>query len=266
MRVVVAAVAIGLVAQGATVIRAQDTGRPFLERAAAAAGGKVLLDQVRTLRIEGRGTRSVGPLRVSSDTEFQLGRPDRFIRTDRLRMAGLAGGETVTGFDGVRFIQRTTTADGSTLPGPEPTIERAQLSKVAAAGLRSELTLLLMGFLLAPFDDSPFTAEHAGVAEGADGRADVIKLVFVDGAAATLFTDVESHLPLMVSWQGVDPLGGPGLLVEHRFHFSDFRPVDRFRWPFVVRRSVDGVVAEELRFDRFTLNTAIDPKLFAVGR
>jgi hypothetical protein len=153
---------------------------------------------------------------------------------------------------------------------------------VAAAGLRRELRLLLLGLFAGTFDDSPVRAERIGMAEAPDGRAEALRLTFGDGLVATLFIHADTHLPLMVSWQGTDPsavlrlatasdpteaaalaVAGQAATVEHRFHFSDYRRVDALRWPFLVRHTAGGAAIEELRFNRFTVNPVFKTGTFA---
>jgi hypothetical protein len=154
--------------------------------------------------------------------------------------------------------------------------------RAAGTGLRKELTLLLLGFFAGTFDGSPLQVERIGLAEAPDGRADALRLTFGDGSTATLFIHVDTHLPLMVSWQGSDPAagascgddsgrvrdvgphrGGASPLVEHRLHFGDYRRVNALRWPFLVRRTGGGAPMEELRLEKVTLNPVVNASAFA---
>ena len=260
---------IALLAAGSVGAAGQSDREDFLEPARVALGGQSLAG-VRALRAEGEGTRVVALLRLSSAFEFLLDRPDRFLRIDRLRMAGTVA-ETTSGFVGERFIQRTPGSHPS--PPAASFDQRDDLRRVAAAGLRKELRLLLLGLFAGTFDDSSLHVERIGAAEAPDGRAEALRLTFGDGLVATLFIQVDTHLPLMVSWQGTDPsavlrlatatnpteaaalaVAGHASTVEHRFHFSDYRRVDALRWPFLIRHTAGGAPIEELRFERFTVN------------
>jgi hypothetical protein len=247
-----------------------------------ALGGQAL-ERVRGFRAEGESTRVVATLRLSTDIELLLERPDRFLRVDRLRMAGGLGGETASGFVGDRFIQR--------IPGPRSSSaaaaaveQREDFRRAAATGLRQELRLLLLGMFAGTFDDSPLQIERIGMAESPEARAEALRLTFSDGFVATLFIHADTHLPLMVAWQGADPsailrlataagpaeagalvAAGQAATVEHRLHFSDYRRIDALRWPFLVRHTAAGAPVEELRFDRFALNPIIKPGTFAEG-
>lgn len=50
--------------------------------------------------------------------------------------------------------------------------------------------------------------------------------------------------------------------VEHRLYFADYREVDGLRLPFRLRRAIGTETTEETTFDRFRMNTRIDPRKF----
>ena len=50
--------------------------------------------------------------------------------------------------------------------------------------------------------------------------------------------------------------------VEHRLYFADYRDVDGVQLPFRLRRAIGADTTEETTFDRFRINTRIDPKKF----
>lgn len=54
--------------------------------------------------------------------------------------------------------------------------------------------------------------------------------------------------------------------VEHRLYYADYRAVEGVRFPFRLRRAIGADTTEETTFDRFRLNTKVDPRKFAVGR
>jgi len=269
--------------------RAQtEAVRNVLDATQTALGGATALDRVRTVRAEGRSVRRVGPLTLGSRVTLTLARPDRYLLTEALSVGGRSA-ETATGFNGDKVIQRATGPDGTRLdPGSFAQAPIAGRSDpTAAAALRRELRLLLLGCFADAFDAARTAVDYRGTAEAPDGKADALHLVFADGSDATLFTDALTHLPLMASWEAPDTLaplraGGRGAtissppsfpgspsplpIVEHRLYFSDYRRVGDVRWPFVIRRSVQGELLEEIRFDRISINPAVDPKVFAVDR
>jgi hypothetical protein len=50
--------------------------------------------------------------------------------------------------------------------------------------------------------------------------------------------------------------------VEHRLYFADYREADGVRFPFRLRRAIGTETTEETTFDRFRINTRIDPRKF----
>jgi hypothetical protein len=54
--------------------------------------------------------------------------------------------------------------------------------------------------------------------------------------------------------------------VEYRLYYADYRDVDGVKLPFRVRRAIGADTTEETTFDRFRLNTKIDPRKFTPGR
>ena len=52
----------------------------------------------------------------------------------------------------------------------------------------------------------------------------------------------------------------PPAPVEYRIYYADYRDVDGLQWPFRLRRATGQDTTEETTFDRFRINTKIDPK------
>lgn len=54
--------------------------------------------------------------------------------------------------------------------------------------------------------------------------------------------------------------------VEHRLYYADYRDVDGIQLPFRLRRSIGADTTEETTFDRFRINSRIDPKKFTSSK
>lgn len=54
--------------------------------------------------------------------------------------------------------------------------------------------------------------------------------------------------------------------VEYRLYYADYRDVDGVKLPFRLRRAIGADTTEETAFDRFRLNTKIDPRKFALTK
>ena len=102
------------------------------------------------------------------------------------------------------------------MPGPteKPTPEQQQqIDRTVVRSSRQELSRLMLGWFGAAHPSLNARVTYAGEAESPDGKADVIEVKNADGFAARLFIDKETHLPLMVTYQGpqgrVVTMGGP---------------------------------------------------------
>jgi hypothetical protein len=60
--------------------------------------------------------------------------------------------------------------------------------------------------------------------------------------------------------------GTPSAPVEFRLYYAEYRDVDGMQWPFRLRRATGADTTEETTFDRFRVNTKIDPKKFEVRK
>jgi hypothetical protein len=68
----------------------------------------------------------------------------------------------------------------------------------------------------------------------------------------------------MIGWQAPPQGPPPGKPVEMRLYYADYRPVDGLMLPFRLRRAVGPDTVEETTFDRYRINTRIDPRKFEV--
>jgi hypothetical protein len=53
--------------------------------------------------------------------------------------------------------------------------------------------------------------------------------------------------------------------VENRLYYADYQDVDGVQLPFRIRRAIGADTTEETTFDRYRLNTRIDPRKFATN-
>ena len=98
---------------------------------------------------------------------------------------------------------------------------------------------------------------------------------------ANLLVNVETHLPVMVSWRpaapsrpgaarpggagaATPPNAAPAAPAEIRLYFADYRDEGGVMWPHRIRRAAGPDTTEETTFDRFKLNAKIDPRKFEV--
>ena len=249
--------------------------------AARAALGGAAIEEVRGLRAHGRSSRAIGNLRLSLVVELALARPDRFVRIERVALAG-AGTEMVSGFNGLAPIQKATGPDGRAMDvmALVPAAERGRTLAASTDVLRTELRLLMLGFFAASYDAAPAGVRVVGRARAPDGgEADVLEFGWAGGSPATLYVDAMTHRPLMVSWRGadvtalipgrdtpqpagteVDPSSVPA--AEHRLYFSDYRLVGRLHWPHRIQRAIGATTVEDFQIESFVINPAWPRAMF----
>ena len=276
-----------------SVVRAEDhTAAAIVAEMRQALGGAEALDAVQTMRGHGVATRAFGELRVTGEVEIAFALPDRYLRTDRLKVAGVTS-EVVTVLNGATFGQRATGPTGLRLDpaaGLEPGV-RTVVAAGAARGARHDLARLLL-VLLGTAPGAPLTFTTAGRAEAPDWTADVLQVEGADGFAIRLFVDSVTRRPLLLAWEAPDTSGAirritasysapdadspkvttADLLaqaqsfVEHRLYFSEFRRTDGLTWPHRLRRTAGGEPIEDIVFERLRINPRLEPHHFDPDR
>jgi hypothetical protein len=170
---------------------------------------------------------------------------------------------------------------------PPPTDAQLDGQRRARANTaKQDFARLTLGMFATSFSGYPLTFTYVGQAEAPQGKADVIEAKGPANFTARLFVYSETHLPIMVSWQGpAAPAGRGGSAppagaaaagraaggaapqgVENRIYYADYRDVDGMKFPFRLRRAVGSDTVEETTFDRFRINAKIDARKFEVQR
>jgi hypothetical protein len=282
----------------------QDAGTPKKEAARAAdvlaATRKAIgrLDALKTLTVESDVQRNVNNMQLTSEIAMLLELPDKYTRVDT-PTSGFGAGFT-SGFNGDRPLMRTVnrmmTAGGGMVirmggpagadphSGEKPTPEQqADMDRMALRAARQEVSRMMLGWFGMTHPTLSAEYSYAGEAESPDGNAHVID-VRAEGFAARLFVDQQTHLPLMVTYQGPQPRmvrttgsGGaeaarqveemrtqPPAMVEHALFFSDWRAVDGLMFPHQLSRATAGTPVEEWKVTKVKVNPKIDPKKFEV--
>jgi hypothetical protein len=87
------------------------------------------------------------------------------------------------------------------------------MDKVALRTARQDVSRMMLGWFGLAHPALAVTYTYAGEAESPDGKADVIDVKDADGFNARMFIDQQSHLPLMLTYQGpqrrIVTAGGP---------------------------------------------------------
>jgi hypothetical protein len=229
---------------------------------------------------------------VAGEVEILLAPPDRYRRTDRLKVAGLTS-EVTTGLNARTFVQRASGANGvrvDPVAALDPGV-RAVVAEGAARGARHDLMRLLLVLVGDPPGGS-LSFRLGGTAEAPDWRADVLHVEGPDGFAARLFVDTRTRLARLIAWDGPDTPGAIRRLtasyrssntrppeasvadllnqaqsvVEHRLYLSDYRRAGPLTWPHRLRRTAGSDPIEDITFERFWINPPLEAHDFDPDR
>jgi len=224
-----------------------DQAATVLAAARTALGGEARIAGVRTFIASGRTRQIRGNNLVPIEFEIQSELPDKYARRDEVPAQDTA--PSLSGFNGNALILV-----------PRPPAQQAAAAQGRVAAAKQDFARLVLGMFATSVSSFPLTFAYAGQAEAPQGKADVLDVTGPANFKARLFINNQTHLPIMVSWQGPPPQ-----LVEQRMYFADYREVDGFQLPFRIRRASGADTTEETTFDRFRINARIDPRRFESG-
>jgi hypothetical protein len=255
-----------------------------LAEARTALGGEEKLRSVKTLHAAGDIRRSMGDMQLEGELELLLEAPDKLRRNESIGMPG--GGTMVRTevLNGTEVWDDSSQRGGMGGPmmimrgpgGREMTEE--QMKETRRRTRRADLARYMLAWLLAT--DAAVT--HAGVAEAPDGKADVLEVKPAEGPAMRLFVDQETRMPLMLTWQGLQPrimvrrpggappspdditrqADGPPPEATFELRFEDYRAVDGIQLPHQISRGVSGSVNEEWTVKSYKVNASFKNNTF----
>jgi hypothetical protein len=209
---------------------AHDTakGASLIAEARKVLGGEDKIAAIKRIEVKGSGVQVTGNQTLDSDLVMQIETPDKLRIEREISLPG--GSITVTQIQGLNANEAWDTTDGN-LPGgfgrgggrggqggrfggvlgglqTDPNAQgRGQLDPAREAQVRdlqrkqrqTELARYLVAFLLA----TPEAPAWIGTAvTPKDEKADVLEFTTADGTATRLFLDVNTHLPLMMTYSG----------------------------------------------------------------
>ena len=220
-----------VLAAGAVMQAGADARATEILAAARKAIGEKTLASLKTLTVEASVQRNVNTMQMTSDVEILLELPDKYLRSDA--PSGPMSMTMNSGFIGEKVIRPANAGSmaggmmvirmgpGGPMPaGEKPSPEEQErIDKQMIRSSRAEISRLMLGWFATTHPAIAAEYTYAGEAESPDGNADVIDAKNADGFSARLFIDRETHLPLMVTYQGPQlrmitaggpPQGGPG--------------------------------------------------------
>jgi hypothetical protein len=237
----------------------------------------------------GGGPAAGGQMTGEIEVDFEL--PGRYIKVDT--STGFMAMTRTEGFDGERpFADAVSANPGVRIQIDRPTDDPAR-ARLALQRYQGELARLLLGLLGTTQTSLPVTYTYAGVAESADGKADMIDVKGPDGFAVRLFVDVQTHLPLMLTYMAPEPRvimntvdrgatnpdanreraenerrqaeAAPPKLIEYRLYFSDYRDVGSVSLPHRIARGAAGKTSEEWEVKSYKINPTLKADRFKVS-
>lgn len=255
----------------------QDRAATVLAAARAALGGEARIAGVKTFTATGRTRQVRGDNLIPIEFEIQAELPDRYARRDEFPAQD--NGPATVGFNGDTLVQDPPPPQPPARAGiPPPTPEQQQAAmRGRLSTVKQDFARLMLGMFASSFTSYPLTFAYVAQAEAPQGKADVLDVMGSANFRARLFLSIETHLPIMLTWQGaapaarrggppVGPAGGsPPPAIEQRMFFADYRSVDGLQLPFRIRRASATDTFEETIFDRFRINVRIDPRRFQSG-
>jgi hypothetical protein len=151
----------------------------------------------------GAGGAAHGSQQTAGKIEIDLDFPDRYLKRD-IGSAGFSMTRT-EGFEGTRpFIEVVGNSPGMTVRADNPAAD-PERAKQALRRSNTELARLLIGLTGTPQPGFPVTFSYAGQAESPDGKADIVDAAGPEDFKLRLFVDVETHLPLMMTFLEPEP-------------------------------------------------------------
>ena len=279
-----------------------------------ALGGEEKLNAVKTLSLRGTYQREMvipamtgggradvmiggpagpgpgAPPQMSGELELDVELPSKYIRVDT--STGMMAMTRTEGFDGDRPFAHAAAANPGMRIRIDNPADNPALAPQVLQRHRAELARLLLGVLGSTPASFPVTYSYGGIAEAAEGKAHIVDVKGPDDFAARLFIDVETQLPLMLTYMAPEPrivvrtaergrggAGGdrereaaippedtaPAKVVEHRLFFSDYRDVGGLKLPHRLARGIGQKTSEEWEIKSYKINPAFKADRFRVS-
>jgi hypothetical protein len=182
----------------------------ILASARQAMGGDAKLAAVKSFTATGRTRQVRGDNLVPIEFELFAELPDKYVRKDEV--PAQESGPTATGFNGDELLvdppQVTPPAPPGAAPPNPAALEAARKARVTT--LKQDFARLALGMFATSFSSYPLTYTYVGEAEAPQGKADVIDAKGPNNFTLRLFLNQQTHLPIMVSWQGAPAGRGRG--------------------------------------------------------
>ena len=188
-----------------------STAKLHARRRVGALGGEGRLSAIKTLLVTGRTRQVRGDNLVPIEFEIAIELPDKYVRKDEV--PAQESGPTTTGFNGDDLLEPPNAGPPAGRPGgpPPPTPEQLAAGPGGrVVGVKQDFARLMLGLFATSFSSYPLTFSYVGQAEAPQGMADVLEAKGPPNLTMRLFVYRDTHLPVMVTWQGQAPGAGRG--------------------------------------------------------
>jgi hypothetical protein len=290
-------------------VAAQDAskGAALLAEARRALGGEEKLRNVKALDVQGDFKRAAGQVTLEGELQIRLEVPDKLRRDEDFSLPGgrppvirteVLNGSTVwddVSAGGGTFVGRFGRGDrgggvGGDGRGGRPPFDPAQIEEAQRRARQVDLSRFMLAWLLTTDGQASWIA----TAESPDGKADVIEITSATGPATRLFLDQVTHMPLMITWQGVAPQliavargrGGPGgpsgdgaqrgdggqrgdgqapprgQQATLQMTLADYKAVNGVKLPHLITRGVNDMTIEEWTIKTYKVNPSFRSDVF----
>jgi hypothetical protein len=275
-----------------TIAAEDDRALGILNQSRLALGGDSTLKTLESLSAKGKMRRVLGEMDQSGDLEWEMLLPDKYRREETVTLPMGPELAIVAVLNGSQAWHDMR----DTMGGPRPPFMRRSgadsdnLKSMEFREMRADFVRQLLALTLTAPDSFPLEFSHGGKAQSADGEADIVDVKGPDQFSARLFLSESSHLPLMISYQGMVPrfarmmpfpppgqmsrnpsANPPDLppepmpkpeLSEIQIVFDDYRAVSGIQLPHRIAKSIQGKVFEEWQIVKYKVNPSLNPARF----
>jgi hypothetical protein len=187
----------------------------ILAAARQALGGDKKIAAVTSFSATGRTQQVRGENLVPIEFEISVELPDKYLRKDEI--PAQESGPNASGFNGDALLQEPPPPAPAAPPAAAPGRQGAPPGREGAAApprnpnaarvttLKQDFARLMLGMFAASYSAYPLTFTYVGEAEAPQGKADVLDAKGPGGFTLRYFVNVDTHLPIMVSWHAPAP-------------------------------------------------------------
>jgi hypothetical protein len=218
---------------------AQDTakGASLMSEARKALGGEDKVAAIKRIELKGTITQVAGNQTLDGDLVLQIETPDKMRMDEEISLPG--GAITINRTQALNGTEAWDLTEGGNLPGNfgrggrggggnpggrlggvlgalnDPNAQQGQVDPARQAALKEQQRKTrqtdLARYLVALFATTAEAPAWLGTAvTPKDEKADVLEMTTADGTTTRIFLDIETHMPLMLTYSGPAPRGGGG--------------------------------------------------------